>query len=73
MQDTKDDIQRRRSQEESKDKQEEDEESKGSSISSYGTGSDYSKGKFKCKACALSFVSKKLYEKHCKTSDHKVK
>lgn len=29
------------------------------------------KGKFKCQSCALSFMSKKLYEKHRKTSYHK--
>lgn len=29
------------------------------------------KGKFKCQSCALSFMSKKLYEKHRKTAYHK--
>ena len=31
------------------------------------------KGRFKCKACSLSFVSKKMYDKHRKTGEHKVK
>ena len=29
------------------------------------------KGRFKCKACKQSFVSKKVYEKHRKTTEHK--
>ena len=29
------------------------------------------KGRFKCKACVLSFVSKKTYEKHRRTDEHK--
>ena len=30
-----------------------------------------SKGKFKCRACNLNFLSKQLYGKHRKTEDHK--
>jgi hypothetical protein len=29
------------------------------------------KGKFKCQACRVSFVGKKMYEKHRKSINHK--
>ena len=32
-----------------------------------------SKGKFKCRACLMSFKGKKLLEKHRKTAEHKAR
>ena len=42
-----------------------------SSLSSYDQIEG--KGRYKCKACAQSFMSKKLLEKHRKTIEHKIK
>ncbi len=53
-----------------------DEESKSesaSSLSSYDAFETASKGKYKCRACVQSFLSKKQYEKHRKTVEHKIR
>lgn len=31
------------------------------------------KGRFKCRACVQSFMSKKLLERHRKTAEHKIR
>ena len=43
-----------------------------SSFSSYDTLGD-SKGRYKCRACVQSFMSKKLLERHRKTPEHKIR
>ena len=42
-----------------------------SSFSSYDQMD--TKGRFKCRACVQSFMSKKLFEKHRKTAEHKIR
>ena len=42
-----------------------------SSLSSYDKIEG--KGRYKCKACAQSFMSKKLLERHRKTIEHKIR
>lgn len=53
-----------------------DEESKSgaSSLSSYDAFDETaSKGKYKCRSCVQSFLSKKLYQSHRKTLEHKIR
>ena len=35
--------------------------------------SEQMSGKFKCKACLVSFMSKAQYSKHCKSKEHKAR
>ena len=51
----------------------EEENKSASSLSSYDAFEAQSKGKYKCRACVQSFLSKKLYEKHRKTVEHKIR
>lgn len=48
-----------------------EEEKSASSLSSYDKIEG--KGRYKCRACVQSFMSKKLLEKHRKTLEHKVR